>query len=187
MGNSRVDTRALDQSNNNEKEMTDATAASYAVQYAEIRFNDLIELFGTTSYQKENVARQFCQSADFLKKYKNQYVLDQIDALNEAEKNKEKGVANAQSAIEEAKNKKDRAELEYNDLVVFEKAAKEAYKFQVGRNYEPLPPKKAEPTQILSAAARLQIQIKEQQKFKVELESAVEAAKKAKESKKNGK
>lgn len=169
MGNSKVDTKALDQSNNKDTEMTDATAASYAVQYAEIRFNDLIDVFGTTSYQRENVARQFCQSADFLKKYKNQYVLDQIDLVNEAEKNKDKGVANAQSSLEEAKKKRDRAELEYNDLVIFEKAAKKAYKFQVGRNYEPLPPKKAEPTQILSAAARLQIQIKEQARVAADL------------------
>ena len=170
MGNSRVDTKALDQSNNNETEMTDATAASYAVQYAEIRFNDLIELFGTTSFQKENVARQFCQSADFLRKYKNQYVLDQINAVNEAEENKKRGVANAQSLLDEAKTKRDRAELEYNDLVIFEKAAKKAYSFQVGRNYEPLPPKQTKPTQILSAADRLQIQLKEQARIKAELQ-----------------
>ena len=84
-------------------------------------------------------------------------------------KNKKSRRANAQALLEEAKNRKDRAELEYNDLVIFEKAAKEAYKFQIGRNYEPLPPKQKEPVQTLSAAARLQIQIKEQARVAADL------------------
>tara|TARA_X000001382_G_scaffold76967_1_gene53852 strand:- start:216 stop:737 length:522 start_codon:yes stop_codon:yes gene_type:complete len=169
MGNSKVDTKALDQSNNKDTEMTDATAATYAVQYAESRLVDLIQLFGTTSYQAENVARQFCQSADFLKTYKNKYVLDQIDAVNEAEENKKRGVANAQSLLEQAKQKKDRAELEYNDLVIYEKAAKQSYKQIVGRKYEPLPPKQTAAIKPLSAAARLQIQIQEQARVAADL------------------
>lgn len=135
---SKVDTKALEEVNgvdaqDNSQPNTDV------VHLATECFCDLIAVFGTTEYQAENVARQFVQSADYLKKYKK----EQLDKAQHAKDEAEDDVKiNAVGAI----NKHARAEYlynginnEYNDLLRFRKAAADAYQIMTGKKYEPLP------------------------------------------------
>ena len=164
MARSKIDTKALDEANNVDNTMTDATAVTYALEYATLRFVELIDLFGGTEWQKENVARGFVSQAEYLISNKNKQITKYAMEVQIAEENKERGMAMSQTAIEKAQFLQENCEIELEDLQLYLQSSKEAYFTTVGKKYEPLQ-KKTTPNKIhRSAAQRLADQQAEQLK-----------------------
>ena len=165
MSKSKVDTKALDQANNLETNLTSAAAVQYAQSYAVQRFEELIELFGTTTWQTENVARAFVSQAEYLMKQKIIQVTKYLGQIHDAEENKKRGMAMSQTAIERATHLRDQCEIELEDLSLYLDTAKIAYEKTVGKKYEPLP-QRSTPNKSRTAAQRLADQQAEATKVK---------------------
>ena len=165
MTKSKVDTKALDQANNLDTNLTNAAAVQYAQSYAIQRFEELIELFGTTTWQTENVARAFVSQAEYLVKQKNTQINKYLDQVQVAEENQKRGMAMSQTAIERAVHLKDQCEIELEDLSLYLTTAKIAYEKTVGKKYEPLP-QRGTPNKSRTAAQRLADQKAEATKIK---------------------
>ena len=139
---SKVDTKALEQSNNADLSIDQSQANSDVIHLATECFQDLIAVFGTTEYQMENVARQFVQSAEYLKKYKREQLDQREQQLLEAEETNDENRINRASYI------KNGIEAEFIDLLRFHASALNAYETMTGKKYEPLPTKKAPPRKV---------------------------------------
>lgn len=144
---SKVDTKALEQSNLTNTVQDQAQASSDVVALATECFQDLIAVFGTTEYQAENVARQFVQSAEYLTKYKKEQLDQRDEELRRAEEVQD------ESRISRAQYVRSGIERELADLLRFRQAATNAYETMTGKKYEPLPTKQA--PKRTSAADRL--------------------------------
>jgi len=144
---SKVDTKALEQSNNVDLTQDQSQANSDVITLATECFQDLIAVFGTTEYQAENVARQFVQSAEYLTKYKKEQLDTRQAELDAAEETQD------ESRISRALFVMKGIEAEFQDLLRFRKAATTAYETMTGKKYEPLA-KKTAPKRI-GAAERL--------------------------------
>ena len=183
MTRSKVDTKALEEANGNQEPMTDATAVTYAKEYATLRFVELIDLFGGTAWQKENVARGFVSQAEYLISNKNKQITKYAMEVQIAEENKNRGMAMSQTAIEKAEGLQASCEVELEDLKLYLESSKEAYFTTVGKKYEPLQ-KKTTPNKIhRSAAQRLADQQAEQ--LKVNQDAIKEKYRGTKGTKKN--
>ena len=155
MARSKVDTKALEEANGNQEAMTDATAVTYVLEYATLRFEELIELFGGTEWQKENVARGFVSQAEYLISNKNRQITKHAMDVQIAEQNKDSGMAMSQTAIEKAQYLQESCEIELEDLKLYLQSSKEAYLATVGRKYEPLQKKTTPNKKHRTAAQRL--------------------------------
>lgn len=162
MARSKVDTKALNEANNNDETMNDATAATYAMDYATIRFGELINLFGGTEWQTENVARGFVSQAEYLIGNKQRQISKYDMEVRIAEDNKERGMAMSQTAIEKAANILESCNIELTDLELYYESAKKAYRATVGKKYEPLKKKTTPNKTHRTAAQRLADQQAEQ-------------------------
>ena len=145
---SKVDTKALEQSNKADLSTDQSQANSDVIHLATECFQDLIAVFGTTEYQMENVARQFVQSAEYLTKYKREQLDQREKELQDAEASED------ENRISRAAYIKNGIEAEFADLLRFRQSATEAYETMTGKKYEPLPAKKAPPRKV-SAMDRL--------------------------------
>ena len=164
MARSKVDTKALEEANENQEAMTDASAVTYALNYATDRFIELIELFGGTEWQKENVARGFVSQAEYLISNKNKQITKYAMEVQIAEENKERGMAMSQTAIEKAEFIQANCEVELEDLKLYLQSSKAAYNLVVGKKYEPLQKRTIPNKTHRTAAQRLQDQQAEQKK-----------------------
>ena len=164
MARSKVDTKALEEANNVDNTQTDATAVTYALEYATIRFEELIELFGGTEWQKENVARGFVSQAEYLIGNKQKQITKYAMEVQIAEENKERGMAMSQTAIEKAQFLQENCEIELEDLQLYLQSSKTAYASCVGKKYEPLQKRTVPNKTHRSAAQRLADQQAEQKK-----------------------
>lgn len=165
MSNSKVDTKALEEANNLETNLTNAAAVQYAQSYAIQRFEELIVLFGTTTWQTENVARAFVSQAEYLVKQKHAQINRYLAKVQEEEDNKKRGKAMSQTAIDRAVHLKDQCEIELEDLSLYLSTSLTAYESTVGKKYEPLPQSNT-PNKSRTAAQRLADQQAEAAKFK---------------------
>ena len=164
MARSKVDTKALEEANNVDATQTDATAVTYALEYATIRFEELIELFGGTEWQKENIARGFVSQAEYLIGNKQKQITKYAMEVQIAEENKERGMAMSQTAIEKAEGIQAGCEVELEDLKLYLESSKDAYFTSVGKKYEPLQKRTVPNKTHRSAAQRLADQQAEQKK-----------------------
>ena len=164
MARSKVDTKALDEANNVDTTMTDATAVTYALEYATLRFVELIDLLGGTDWQRENVARGFVSQAEYLISNKQKQITKYSMEVQIAEDNKDRGMAMSQTAIEKAQFLQENCEIELEDLQLYLQYSKEAYFTTVGKKYEPLQKKTTPNKTHRSAAQRLADQQAEQKK-----------------------
>lgn len=155
MARSKVDTKALDEANNVDTTMTDATAVTYALEYATLRFVELIDLLGGTDWQRENVARGFVSQAEYLISNKQKQITKYSMEVQIAEDNKDRGMAMSQTAIEKAQFLQENCEIELEDLQLYLQSSKEAYFTTVGKKYEPLQKKTTPNKTHRSAAQRL--------------------------------
>lgn len=155
MARSKVDTKALDEANNVYTTMTDATAVTYALEYATLRFVELIDLLGGTDWQRENVARGFVSQAEYLISNKQKQITKYSMEVQIAEDNKDRGMAMSQTAIEKAQFLQENCEIELEDLQLYLQSSKEAYFTTVGKKYEPLQKKTTPNKTHRSAAQRL--------------------------------
>ena len=155
MARSKVDTKALDEANNVDTTMTDATAVTYALEYATHRFVELIDLLGGTDWQRENVARGFVSQAEYLISNKQKQITKYSMEVQIAEDNKDRGMAMSQTAIEKAQFLQENCEIELEDLQLYLQSSKEAYFTTVGKKYEPLQKKTTPNKTHRSAAQRL--------------------------------
>lgn len=145
---SKVDTKALEQSNKVDLSTDQSQANSDVIHLATECFQDLIAVFGTTDYQMENVARQFVQSAEYLTKYKKEQLDQRQKELDDAEHSED------DNRISRAAYIFNGIQAEFNDLLRFRQSATNAYETMTGKKYEPLPAKKAPPKKM-SAMDRL--------------------------------
>jgi len=183
MARSNVDTKALEETNNNETTINDATAVTNAMEYATLRFRELIELLGGTEWQTENIARGFVSQAEYLMTNKERQITKYDTEVRIAEDNKERGMAMSQTAIEKAQFLLENCEIEKEDLKLYLQSSKNAYLATVGKKYEPLQ-KKTTPNKVhRTAAMRLADQQAEQ--LKVNQDAIREKYKGTKGQKKN--
>ena len=162
MARSKVDTKALEEANNNNQTVNDATAATYAMDYATIRFVELTELLGGTEWQTENIARGFVSQAEYLITNKERQITKYDMEVRIAEQNRDSGMAMSQTAIEKAQFLLENCEIEKEDLKLYLQSSKKAYLATVGKKYEPLQKRTTPNKTHRTAAQRLADQQAEQ-------------------------
>ena len=80
------------------------------------RFVELIELFGGTEWQKENVARGFVSQAEYLISNKNKQITKHAMDVQIAEQNRETGYGNVTDGHRKSRRLQASCEIELEDL-----------------------------------------------------------------------
>ena len=160
MAKSKVDTLALEATENNTVAIDDSAQSFDVRDMALDAVDTLLTAYGTTEYQTENLARQMGQGVEFLLygrgqfKGKSSQVTEYHTQLIKHEDDMKKDVAGAEQKHAMTSRNLDRAQAEERDLQLLMAVYKDAYQMATGNPYVPLGNKKPE-AKILTAAERL--------------------------------
>ena len=162
MAKSKVDTKALEQSNGDSFFPTDMSGdKAEAVRILRDAVDTILALASTTDRQAEQFAEQLCGATDFLLNGRGKYqgkrawVAAKCAEVVEAEQAVQDNVAGSGRRLERCEAYRDIAENEERDLDMIDRAFREAYFGITETHYAPYQPKESKQPQARSLADRI--------------------------------
>lgn len=144
MAKSRVDTKALEEINGVDAQVTsDNIGGSAIFDMAQDAVELLVAAFGTNDRTAKALARQLCSGTHFLLAGNDNYmgiranVMKEQTAVIEAEDKVEKDMAGADAMLANAQRRLDVRQAEEADILALHKICCEVYKTETGEDWQP--------------------------------------------------